>query len=147
MTPVETLDRLVSLAKDGEKRYHHAALDVGKEYLEEFFNKQSAERKRFADELFQWRQRLAGDGKEHGSIAGTLETAAMDFSVVMSKGDTGIVEWCKEDAEKAIKEYRAALNQPLPPELKQLINQHIGVVEKTVSALQSVLSEYGGPRS
>ncbi len=47
----KSLDRLISVAMDSHKRYHHAALDVGKEYLVRFFNQQSAIRQRHADEL------------------------------------------------------------------------------------------------
>src|SRR5580693_5018906 len=109
MNPEKNLDRLISVAVDGRKRYHHAALDVGKEYLARFFNRQSDLRKRHADELQAERNRRGIKKDESGSVGGALDTAAMDFSVVMSMGDTGVVDCCRQDAEAAAQEYQKAL--------------------------------------
>ena len=51
MNPEPILDWLISICVDSQKRYHHAALDVGKEYLARFFNQQAEARKRAADDL------------------------------------------------------------------------------------------------
>jgi len=147
MDAEKILDRLISVAMDSQKRYHHAALDVGKEYLAKFFNRQSDLRKRNADELQALRIRLGGKKEESGSVAGALDTAAMDFNVVMSMGDTGVVDWCRKDAEAAIKEYQKALTENPPPELRSVIDRQLGDIRKTVGDLESVLREYGGPKS
>lgn len=147
MTPEKILDRLMAVAVDSQKRYHHAALDVGKEYLAKFFNRQSDIRKRHADELQALRTRLGGTKEESGSVAGALDTAAMDFNVVMSMGDTGVVDWCRKDAEAAIKEYQNALAEKPAPESRSVIERQLGDIRKTVSELEGVLREYGGPKS
>ena len=142
-----TLDRLISLSVDSEKRYHHAALDVGKEYLARFFNQQSAIRKRHADELQRERDRLGVHKNESGSIAGALDTAAMDFSVVMSMGDTGVADWCRKDAEAAAKQYQEALREDSSAELRSILERQFGEIVATVANLEAVLAEYGGARS
>src|ERR1039458_1989089 len=81
MSPEKTLDRLISVSLDSQKRYHHAALDVGKEYLARFFNQQADTRKRHADVLQGERNKLGADKDGSGSVAGALNTAAMDFNV------------------------------------------------------------------
>ena len=147
MDPQKILDPLISVAMDSQKRYHHAALDVGKEYLAKFFNRQSDIRKRHADELQALRKRLGGKKEESGSVAGALDTAAMDFNVVMSMGDTGVVDWCRKDAEAAIKEYQNALAENPSPELRKVVERHLEDIRKTVIDLEGVLREYGGPKS
>src|ERR1700682_1700699 len=116
------LDRLISVAIDSQKRYEHAALDVGKEYLGRFFKQKAEVRKRHADELQAERNKLGNIKKdETGSVAGALDTAAMDFNVVMSMGDTGVVDWCRKDAEAAAQEYQKALAENPPAPLRSVL--------------------------
>jgi uncharacterized protein (TIGR02284 family) len=148
MTPVETLDHLIEISVDSEKRYRHAANDVGRSDLEDFFNRQAANRKAAADELEAERSRLGVVKEESGTFAGLVDRTEMDLSVVMSKGDSGIVEWCQEDAEKAAAEYQKALSIPdLPPSLRPKLERQLAAVGNTISELQRVLRAYGGPRS
>ena len=113
MTKLETLDNLVKICVDSAERYRRAAADVGKEKLVQFFNRQEAARRRQADELNVERKRMGGEGevpgKESGSVGGFIDRTEMDLNVVMSMGDTGVVEWCREDANKVIAEYEKAL--------------------------------------
>jgi|SRR5579862_4721187 len=143
----KSLDRLIAVAVDSHKRYHHAALDVGKEYLVRFFNQQSALRQRHADELQLERAKLGSRKSESGSVGGALDTAAMDFSVVMSMGDTGVVDWCRKDAETAAKEYQQELVQNPPQPLRGILERQMGEILDTAAKLEGVLQEYGGPRS
>jgi uncharacterized protein (TIGR02284 family) len=143
----KTLDRLISVSADSAKRYRHAALDVGKEYLARFFNRQSDIRKRHADELQEERNQLGIKKDESGSVAGALNTAAMDFNVVMSMGDTGVVDWCRKDAEAAAKEYQQALRENPSPQLRGVLERQLGEIFATVASLEQVLRDYGGPRS
>ena len=143
----KTLDRLISVSMDSAKRYQHAALDVGKEYLARFFNQQSNLRERHADELQAERKKLGLKGDESGSVAGALDTVAMDFNVVMSMGDTGVVNWCRKDAEAAAQEYQKALAENPPPSLRSILERQLGEIRATVASLEQVLREYGGARS
>jgi len=143
----KTLDRLISVCIDSQKRYQHASLDVGKEYLVRFFNQQADARKRAADELQTQRKLLGVNESESGSVGGAIDRVAMDFNVVMSMGDTGVVEWCRKDAEAAAKEYRTALAENPAPALRGILDRQLAEINATVGALEKVLREYGGPRS
>lgn len=147
MTPIEILDRLVSVCVDSEKSYRHAANDVSRDDLEGFFNRQAELRKSAADELQAERIRLGETKEESGTFGGTLDRLEMDFSVVMSKGDSGVVEWCREDAEKLVGEYEKALAETLPANLRPILEHQLGTVRGAISELERVLKTYGGPRS
>jgi|HubBroStandDraft_1064217.scaffolds.fasta_scaffold73432_2 uncharacterized protein (TIGR02284 family) len=147
MEPIQILDHLIEICVDSESRYRSAAGDVGKADVEQFFNQQAASCKRNADELDVERKRLGGDGDESGTFAGLFDRTAMDFNVIMSMGDTGVVEWCREDAQSAIDEYVKALAQELPLSARAAIILQLIQHRSTLASLEKVLRSYGGPRS
>src|SRR5689334_1412683 len=122
MSPVEILDHLIQVCIDSEKRYEHAARDVGRDDLERFFRQQAANRKAAADELQAQRTRMGVAKEESGSFSGLVDRIEMDLSVVNSMGDSGVVDWCRQDAEKVEAEYNKVLNGAgLPPELRPIL--------------------------
>ncbi len=151
MTKLETLDHLVKTCVDSAERYRRAAADVGKEKLVQLFDRQEAARRRDADELNLERKRMGGEGekagKESGSVGGFIDRTAMDLSVVMSKGDTGVVEWCREDANDVIAEYEKALLQDFPATTRSTLERQLAENRSTLAALEKVLKPYGHPRS
>jgi uncharacterized protein (TIGR02284 family) len=147
MEPIQILDHLIEICVDSENRYRSAADDVGKDDVEQFFNQQAASCKRNADELDVERKRLGGDGDESGTFAGLFDRTAMDFNVIMSMGDTGVVEWCREDAQSAIDEYVKALAQELPLSARAAVILQLIEHRSTLASLEKVLRSYGGPRS
>jgi len=150
MTNLETLDNLVKICVDSAERYHRAAADVGKEKLVQFFQRQEAVRRRHADELNLERKRLGGEGerpgKESGSVGGFLDRAEMDLNVVMSMGDTGVVEWCREDAKDVIAAYEKA-KQDFPEPTRATLERQLSENQATLTALEKILKPYGHPRS
>ena len=92
MNIVEILDHLIAVSIDSEKRYRHAAKDVERTSLEKFFQSQAFNRKAAADELSTERMKIKGEANEHGTLSGLADRTALDLSVVMSKGDTGVME-------------------------------------------------------
>ena len=151
MTNLETLDNLIKICVDSAERYRRAAADVSKENLVQFFKRQEAMRRRHADELNLERKRLGGDvekpGKESGSVSGFIDRAEMDLNVVMSMGDTGVVEWCLEDAKEVISEYQKALQQDFPASTRATLERQLSENQATLSALEKILKPYGHPRS
>ena len=151
MTQLETLDNLVKICVDSAERYHRAAADVGKEKLVQFFQRQDAVRRHQADELNFERKRLGGEGepsgKESGSVAGFLDRAEMALNVVMSMGDTGVVDWCRKDAKDVIAEYEKALQQGFTDPARATLDRQLSENRVTLAALEKILEPYGHPRS
>jgi uncharacterized protein (TIGR02284 family) len=149
-TELEILDNLIKTCVDSAKRYRRAGDDVGKETLVQFFKNQEAARRRDADELNLARQQMGGEreksGEEAGSVSGFIDRAAMDLSVVMSKGDTGVVDWCREDASEVITEYEKALRVFTGP-TRTILERQLAENRATLDALNKVLEPYGKPRS
>jgi uncharacterized protein (TIGR02284 family) len=150
MTKIETLDGLVKICVDSAERYRRATADVGKEKLVQFFKQNEAARRRDADELNIERKRMGEKGekagKESGSVGGFIDRTAMDLSVVMSKGDTGVVEWCLEDAKDVIAEYEKALRD-VDGATRSILERQLAENRATLAALEKVMQPYGHPRS
>jgi uncharacterized protein (TIGR02284 family) len=147
MNESELLTRMIGVCIDAEKRYQRAARDVERSELEEFFNHQAAGRKHAADELQLWRTSSGRDGDESGTVAGFVDRRAMDISVVMSKGDTGVVDWCKQDDASALREYDEALRENVSPTLRKILERQRDGVRAAIAHLEEVLRVFGGPRS
>ena len=151
MTNLETLDNLVKVCVDSAERYRRAASDVGKEKLVQFFQRQEAVRRRDADELNTERKRLGGEGerpgKESGSMGGFIDRAEMDLNVIMSMGDTGVVDWCRQDLKEVIGAYERALRDA-PAATRTILERQLSENRDTLTALEKILQPYGGhPRS
>jgi uncharacterized protein (TIGR02284 family) len=149
-TQLEWLDSLIKTSIDSAEEYRHAAADVGKEKLVQFFKRQEAARRRDADELNTERMQMGGEveksGEESGSVGGFFDRSALDLSVVMSKGDTGVVDWCRQDAKDVIAEYEKALSQFNGP-IRTTLERQLTENRETLAALEKVLRPYGKPRS
>ena len=147
---LEWLDGLIKTCIDSAEEYRHAAADVGKERLVRFFAQQEAARRRDADELKWTRHQLGDDGgksgEESGSIGGFIDRTALDLSVVMSKGDTGVVEWCRQDTKDVIAEYQKAIPNFSGP-TRSMLERQLAGNRATLAALEKVLRPYGKPRS
>ena len=147
---LERLNGLIKTCIDSAEEYRRAAADVGKEKLVRFFAQQEAARRRDADELNWMRQQLGGEaekyGQESGSVGGFIDRTAMDLSVVMSKGDTGVVDWCRQDVKDVIAEYQNAIPNFSGP-ARATLERHLAGNRATLAALEKVLRPYGRPRS
>jgi uncharacterized protein (TIGR02284 family) len=147
MNTVNILDRLIAISIDSEKRYRHAAKDVERANLEAFFQWQALNRKAAADDLSAERRKIKGGANEHGTLTGLADRAALDFSVVMSKGDTGVIEWCRQDDDLVIAEYEKALAEELPGQVRLMLERQLKQVRSAVGKLDGILSVFGKPRS
>lgn len=147
MTSSEVLDRLIAVCVDSEKRYQHAAGDVGKQEFEQLLNRQAQARHRDADELQAYRARTNGMASQSGTFGGMVDRLAMDFNVAMSMGDTGVVNWCKQDLKAVIREYEKALSENLPANARAAVAKQLAGNRAALDQLDDVLQAYGGPRS
>ena len=78
---------------------------------------------------------------------GFIDRAEMDLNVVMSMGDTGVVEWCLEDVKQVISEYQKALQQDFPATTRATLERQLSENQATLTGLEKILKPYGHPRS
>ena len=125
-----TLNELVETSKDGEKGFRKAAQDAESAELKTLFQACAARCAQGAKELQDAIRANGGDPERSGSVAGALHRGWISVKeAVMSRDDRAILEECERGEDYAKAQYKKALEQELPPEVRTLVQrQYQGVV-------------------
>jgi len=100
---VDSLQHLLSIARDGEKGYKNAAENAKDEDLKTIFARYSQQRSEYATELKSLIATLGGDTDEDGGMAGALHRTWIDIKESLSGHDRhALLSSCEtgEDAAK-----------------------------------------------
>ena len=128
--PLVVLQELITVCRDGENGYVHAAANVKDPSLQTFFRDQSLERALFAQELEQEVQRLGKVPSEtSGSIGGALHRAWFDIKGDLGGGDHTILVSVEQGEDSAKKSYEEALNSSLPEEVLMVVRRQYDSVK------------------
>ena len=127
---IKILNGLIETSIDGEKGFRKAAEDAKGVDLKGLFNERAAECAQAVVELRAEVTRLGGKPEEDGSIAGALHRGWVAVkSSVTSNDDLAVLEEVERGEDSAKKNYREALAQELPGEVRVLIEkQNQGVL-------------------
>ena len=128
---ISVVENLIETSKDGQKGYQDAAQHAKAADLKAFFNEQSAERGRFAQEL---QAELAKLGKPEkkvsGSAGGAIHRAWIDTKVALGGGDKTILESVEAGDDAAKDCYNKALGGTLPGSLMEIVRRQAASVHK-----------------
>jgi uncharacterized protein (TIGR02284 family) len=128
---ISVVENLIETDRDGEKGYRDAAEHVKRADLKTYFNEQSTERQRFAQEL---QTELAKLGKPEkkvsGSAGGAVHRAWIDTKVALGGGDKTILESVEAGEDNAKDTYNKALSGALPPSLTEIVRRQAASVQK-----------------
>jgi uncharacterized protein (TIGR02284 family) len=125
------LEDLIETCKDGQKGYQDAASHVKRSDLKTYFNQQSLERARFAEELRQELTRLGEpDKKPSGTASGAMRRAWIDTKVALGGGDKSILNSLEAGEDTAKESYQKALAKPLPSDIAEIVRQQSASVLK-----------------
>jgi uncharacterized protein (TIGR02284 family) len=127
---LSVLEDLIETSKDGQKGYQEAAEHVKRADLKTYFNEQSLERGKFAEELRQELSRLGEpDKKPSGSVSAALHRAWIDTKVALGGGDKTILESVEAGEDSAKKSYEKALAEPLPSDIARIVQRQAASVQ------------------
>ena len=128
---ISVVESLIETSKDGHKGYQDAAEHVKAPDLKAFFNEQSAERGRFAQEL---QAELAKLGKPEKKVSGSagaaMHRAWIDTKVALGGGDKTILESVEAGEDNAKDTYDKALGGNLPGSLTEIVRRQAASVHK-----------------
>ena len=107
--------------------------------LKGYFQQQSAERGRFAQEL---ERELSSLGKQDkrpsGSVAGALHRTWIDAKANLGGGDKTILESVEQGEDNAKKAYQEALSGQLSPNLQTLVQRQAESVKSAHDKVKSM---------
>lgn len=127
---IDVLENLITVCRDGENGYLHAAAHVEDSSLQTFFREQSLERASFARELTEQIQSLGQEPSDtSGSIAGALHRAWFAIKGDLGGGEHTILESVEQGEDVAKKAYEDALKTPLPAEVAAVIRRQYDSVK------------------
>jgi uncharacterized protein (TIGR02284 family) len=127
---VKLLNELVETSKNGEKGFQAAAEDTKNPQLKSLFQKRAADCSAGAAELQAAVTQLGGKPEDSGTVAGAMHRGWLNLkAAVAGRTDTAILEECERGEDVAKKHYGDALNEPLPENVRHLVQkQYEGVL-------------------
>jgi uncharacterized protein (TIGR02284 family) len=136
---VSVVEALIETCKDGQKGYQDAASHVKRSDLKTYFNEQSMERGRFAQELQSELAKLGEPGKKvSSSVSGALHRAWIDTKASLGGGDKTILESVEKGEDNAKDTYQKALSASLPPSVSEIVRRQAASVQKAHDKVKSL---------
>lgn len=136
---VSVIEKLIETCRDGQKGYADAAEHVKRPDLKGYFQQQSAERGRFAQEL---ERELSSLGKQDkrpsGSVAGALHRTWIDAKANLGGGDKTILESVEQGEDSAKKAYEEAISAQLPSNLQSIVQRQAESVKSAHDKVKSM---------
>lgn len=126
---VGVLNELVEVSKDGEAGFHTCAEGAQDPTLKGYFEECAGRCGRAAADLAQEIGRLGGKAGDSGSLSGAAHRAFVNVKAAISANDDlAMLDECERGEDVALKAYAAALDEPLPPGIRLLVqSQYQGV--------------------
>ena len=126
---VSVLNELVEVSKDGEAGFHACAEGAKDTTLKGYFEECATRCGRAAAELSTEVDRLGGKAEDSGSVSGAMHRAFVNVKASVSDNDDlAMLDECERGEDVALKAYAAALDEPLPPGVRVLVqSQYQGV--------------------
>ncbi|WP_048920330.1 ferritin-like domain-containing protein [Rufibacter radiotolerans] len=147
---LDTLNDLVETARDGQKGYETAAGAVADPRVKSELHRLAQQRAVFASELESKAQQLGGSTSHTTTVEGVAMEAAgavhrgwINLKAAVGANDSkAILGECETGDEAALKAYNNALNEPLPLDVKNIVQKQqmeIQAAKQTITSLKQAL--------
>jgi uncharacterized protein (TIGR02284 family) len=118
---IATLNDLLETCRDAHAGYQLAAHGLKDMRLKRALGQLALERKKCEEELRAEIERRGATAAAHGTVAGALHRGWLQVKELGRAQPATILEECARGEAVAIRSYREALAQDLPPEARQLV--------------------------
>lgn len=128
---ISTLNNLIETCKDGEEGFRTAAEGVTSPQVKAVFQQYSQQRAQMARELQDEVRGLGGSAETSGSVSGSLHRGWINIkSTVTGKDEQKIIAEAERGEDVAKKVFEEALKEPLPSQVKTLVQRLAGQVRE-----------------
>jgi uncharacterized protein (TIGR02284 family) len=122
---IDALQDLVECCKDGEYGFRECAEQARRQDLKSMFLQRADDCRRGAEELNQQIRALGGTPEEGGSALGAVHRGWVAMKTAMTTyDDKAVLTEAERGEDNAVARYRKALQQPMPADVKQLVERH-----------------------
>jgi uncharacterized protein (TIGR02284 family) len=136
---ISTLNNLIETCKDGQNGFQTASEGVKNSELKTLFLGFAQQRAQFAGELQNEVRRLGGDPEQAGSVAATLHRGWINIKSSVTGEDEGaVIAECERGEDSAVKNYKDALNENLPQNIRSVVEQQYTQVQAAHDRIRSL---------
>jgi uncharacterized protein (TIGR02284 family) len=128
---ISTLNDLIETCKDGEEGFRACAADLQDSQLKISFTERAESCAAAAVDLQQLVMSLGGKPETSSSFSGALHRRWVDVkSLITGKDNLAVWKECERGEDVAVRNYRAALENDLPPEVRAVVERQLVGVQR-----------------
>ncbi len=136
---IDLLNGLIETCKDGENGFRSAAEGVEDNNLKRLFQSYSQQRAEFAAELKAEVLRAGDDPSKSGHVLGAIHRGWINImAAVTGKDEAAIIAECERGEDVAVRNYREALEKPLPVDLRAIVERQYLQVQEAHDHVRSL---------
>jgi uncharacterized protein (TIGR02284 family) len=140
---VDALDDLAECCKDGEYGFRACAEQARREDLKAMFLQRAEDCRGAAQELNEQIRANGGNPDDRGSVAGALHRGWVSVKSSLSTyDDKAVLEECERGEDNALARYRKALKQPLPANIKQIVERQMQGVQRNHDQIKTLRDQF-----
>jgi uncharacterized protein (TIGR02284 family) len=128
---IDALKDLVECCKDGEYGFRESAEQVKREDLKTTLLRRADDCRSAAQELNDLVRQCGGSPEDGGSAMGAMHRGWVAVKATLSTyDDKAVMEECERGEDNAKARYRKALEKPLPPHIRQVVERQMQGVQR-----------------
>lgn len=136
---IGVLNDLLETSRDGEFGFHASAEHAQGPTLKALLERRAAQCRQAAEELTQHIQRLGGSPHKGGTASGALHRGWVAVrGTLAGYSDQAMLEECERGEDAALARYRKALKQPLPSDVRQLVEAQCEGVQRNHDQIRTL---------
>lgn len=140
---IEVLNSLIDTCKDGEYGFNACADQADSANLQSIFRQRAQECRTAAQELQTEVVRAGGEADTGGTVVGALHRGWVSVrGSLPSKDDVATLEEAERGEDRALARYREALDAPLPPTLRNLVQRQLIGVQRNHDQVRLLREQY-----
>ncbi|UUX94272.1 ferritin-like domain-containing protein [Aquabacterium sp. J223] len=140
---ISLLNDLIETCKDGEYGFRECAEHAKAPELKTLFTTRAQGCARAAQELQAQVVALGGSPDQGGSVAGAVHRGWVSVrSKLTGYDDKAMLEECERGEDVAVAKYRKALEQPLDPALRQLVQTQYEGAQRNHDEVKAARNRY-----
>ena len=139
---IDTLNNLIETCRDGQNGFRQAADNLSNPQFKSFCLERSQERASFVNELQREVRTLGSDPEKEGSTAGAMHRAWIDLKSSLGGGDQAILSSCEQGEDSAVEQYKEALEDNLPINLRAVIERQYASVQQSHDRVKTMRDSF-----
>lgn len=139
---IETVNDLTETCKDGEYGFRRCAERVEATALKQVLARRADECHSAATELQTIVSQLGGTAETGGSALGAVHRGWVSVRDALSgNSDLSVLEECERGEDTALERYRSALDEALPPHVRNIVERQFEGVKRNHEQVRTLRNE------